>query len=86
MMLKSVHELVREYKFKFRGTCSCGGYETHKYKNENGVWLEWRKFVHTFKLYNADKILSDRWENLLNLESKLKQHAATTIGTSHLLN
>lgn len=78
-MLKSYHELVREYQFKFKGACPCNGNETHKYKGPNMLTLEVRKYGGTFRLYNQDKMFSDRWEKLIYLEDKLKKHGVLAV-------
>lgn len=73
MVVKSIHELVRKYQFSFKGSCNCNGYETLKFQNDNKMWLEWRKGQTTFKLWNADKLHTKRWEPILLLESKLEE-------------
>jgi len=78
-MLKSYHELVREYDFKFKGACPCNGNETHKYKGPNSLTLEVRKHGGTFRLYNNDKMLTNRWEILLHLEEKLKMYGVLAV-------
>lgn len=72
--MKSIHELVRKYDFKFIGSCSCNGYKTIKYARA-GVKLEWRKSAGTFRLYTPDKMLSNRWEKIENLQFKIEQYA-----------
>jgi hypothetical protein len=71
--LKSIHELVREYDFKFIGSCSCNGYKTVKYTREV-LKLEWRKSAGTFRLYTPDKMFSNRWEKIENLQFKIEKY------------
>lgn len=78
-MLKSIHELVREYGYIYEGSCNCAGFETHKYKNANKMHLEWRKHAATFRLWNVDKLFTKRWENMIHLQAKLEDHKNTSL-------
>lgn len=64
-------DLLKQYGFKYTGSCNCIGIFTEKYK-KGEYMIKWRRKRYTFAIFlNNAKITG--WLHVKDLEAKLKE-------------
>lgn len=70
-----IKELLKTYKFVFKSSCMCSGYETWTFKHPEGFAVTWRIKANRYQMSKGRAAFTERWENITTLPEKLKKHA-----------